>query len=88
MQLSKSVMLKIWCEVDLGAIVFIEASLKIANNTVGEQITVEQLTEPRKVMTISKAMIIHIGITSGTIRPILSASTTFTPHIDRYPACI
>ena len=29
----------------------------IANNTVGEQITMEQLIEKRKVMTISKAMI-------------------------------
>ena len=28
-----------------------------ANNTVGEQITVEQLIEKHKVMTISKAMI-------------------------------
>jgi len=33
------------------------------NNTVGEQITVEQLIEKRKVMTIAKAMIMHIGIT-------------------------
>ena len=28
-----------------------------ANNTVGKQITVKQLIEKRKVMTISKAMI-------------------------------
>ena len=35
----------------------LEASLKIANNMVGEQITVEQLIEKRKVMTISKVMI-------------------------------
>ena len=35
----------------------LEASPKIANNTVGEQITTEQLIEKRKVMTISKAMI-------------------------------
>ena len=74
--------------IDPGAIGYTRASLKIANITVGEQITVEQLIEPRKVMTISKAMIIHIGITSETSRPILSASTTITPHIDRYPACI
>ena len=60
----------------------------IANITVGERITLEQLIEPRKVMMISMAMIIHIGITSETSRPILSASTTITPHIDRYPACI
>ena len=57
MQRSKSVRLKIWCGVDPGAIVLLEASLKIENITVGEQITVEQLIEPRKVMTISKAMI-------------------------------
>ena len=30
-----------------------------ANNTVGEQITVEQLIEKRKVMTISKEMIMQ-----------------------------
>ena len=35
----------------------LEASLKIENNTVGEQITVEQLIEKREVMMISKAMI-------------------------------
>ena len=40
-----------------------------ANNTVGEQITVEQLIEKRKVMTISKAMIMHIGMMSVSTRP-------------------
>ncbi|KAI4980380.1 hypothetical protein ZWY2020_020865 [Hordeum vulgare] len=60
----------------------------VASITVGERITVEQLIESRKVMTISKAMIIHIGITSETSRPVLSASTTITPHIDRYPPCV
>ena len=44
-------------EIDPGAIGFIEASFKIANNMVGEQISIEQLIEKRKVMTISKAMI-------------------------------
>ena len=39
-----------------------------ANNTVGEQISVEQLIEKRKVMTISKAMIMNIGITSVSSR--------------------
>ena len=34
----------------------------IANNTVGEQIIAEQLIEKRKVMTISKAMIMNIGV--------------------------
>ena len=37
--------------------------------TVGEKITVEQLIEKRKVMTISKAMIMHIGITPMSSRP-------------------
>ena len=35
----------------------LEASLKIENNTVDEQITAEQLIEKRKVMTIYMAMI-------------------------------
>ena len=48
------------------------ASLKIEIITVGEQITVEQLIEKRKVMTISKAMIMNIGITSVSSRPKLS----------------
>ena len=43
--------------IDPGPKVSLEASLLIENNTVGEQITVEQLIEKRKVMTISKAMI-------------------------------
>ena len=38
-------------------------------HTVGKQITVEQLIEKSKVMTISKAMIMNIGITSVTSRP-------------------
>ena len=37
-------------------------------STVGEQITVEQLTELSIVMRIS-SMIMHIGITSVTSRP-------------------
>ena len=59
------------------------ASLKIANITVGEQITAEQLIEKRKVMMISKAMIMNIGITSYQVDRLLPASTTITPHIDR-----
>ena len=38
----------------------LEASLKIENITVGEQITSEQLIEKRKVMLISKAMIMKL----------------------------
>ena len=72
----------------LGPQVSLEASLKKANNMVGEQITAEQLIEKRKVMMISKAMIMNIGITSVSSRPTLHASTTITPHIDRYPTCI
>ena len=37
--------------------------------TVGEQITAEQLIEKRKVMTISKAMIMNIGIMSVSSSP-------------------
>ena len=37
--------------------------------TVGEQITIEQLVEKRKVMTISNAMIMNIGIMSVSSRP-------------------
>ena len=45
------------------------ASLKITNITVGEQITAEQLIEERKVMMISKAMTMNIGITFVSSRP-------------------
>ena len=38
------------------------------NNTVGEQINVEQLIENRKVMTISKAMIMNIGMITHKYR--------------------
>ena len=48
---------------------FLEASLKREIITVGEQITVEQLIEKRKAITISKAMIMNIGITSVSSRP-------------------
>ena len=52
-----------------GPLVSLVASLKIANNTVGEQITAEQLREECIIMTISKAMIMNIGITSVSSRP-------------------
>ena len=45
------------------------ASLEIEIITVGEQINAEQLIEKRKVMTISKAMIMNIGITPMSSRP-------------------
>ena len=59
-----------------------------ANNMVGEQITAEQLIEERIIMTISKAMIMNIGISLCQVDRNYSASTTITPHIDRYLACI
>ena len=71
-----------------GAIGFTRGFSQDRNNMVGEQISAEQLIEKCKVMTISKAMIMNIGITSVSIDQNDSASTTITPHIDRYPACI
>ena len=59
------------------------ASFKKGIIIVGEQIIVEQLIEKRKVMKISKAMIMNIGITFVSSRPKHFASTTITPHIDR-----
>ena len=54
------------------------------NNTVGEQIIVEQLIEKRKVMAISKAMIMkyrhHVRVNVDRLLPV---STTITPLIDR-----
>ena len=64
------------------------ASLKIACITVGEQITAEQLVEKCIIMKISKAMMMNIGITPCQVDQNDSASTTITPHIDHYPACI
>ena len=55
---------------------------------VDEQINADQLIEKHKVMMISKAMIMNIGITSVSSRPNDSTFTTITPHIDSYPACI
>ena len=50
-------------KIDPGAIGFTSGfSQDRISITVGEQITVEQLIEPRKVVTISMAMIISIGI--------------------------
>ena len=52
-----------------GAICSLVASPKIANNTVGEKVTAEQLIEECIIMTIFKAMIMNIGITSVSSRP-------------------
>ena len=45
------------------------ARFKIENNMVDEKITAEQLIENYKVMTISRAMIMNIGIMSVISRP-------------------
>ena len=56
-------------KIDPGAIVFTRGFSLERKHTVGKQITVEQLIEKRKVMKISKAMIMNIGIMSVTSRP-------------------
>ena len=58
------------------------ASLKIANIMVGEQTTVEQLIEKRKVMRISRHDNVYMHHVRNNYRND-SASTTITPHIDR-----
>ena len=55
--------------------------------TMGEQITVEQLTELSIVMRISRYDHVYASRPRQVDR-LLPASTTITPHIDRYPACI
>jgi hypothetical protein len=55
---------------------------------VGGKIIVGQLIEKRIVMMLFMAIIMYIGITPVISRPKNSASTTITPPIDRYPACI
>ena len=52
-----------------GAIVFSRGFSLERKYMLGKLITVEHLTEKRIVMTISKAMIMNIGITSVTSRP-------------------
>ena len=52
-----------------GAIGFTRGISLERKHMVGEQITVEQLIEKRKVMNISKEMIMNIGITSMSGRP-------------------
>ena len=57
-------------KIDPGAIGFTNGfSQEHKYFTVGEQITVEQLIEKLKVMTISKAMVKNIGIISLTSGP-------------------
>ena len=55
--------------IDPRAIVFTRGFSLERIDMVGKQITVQHLIEKRKVMTISKAMIMNIGITSMTTRP-------------------
>ena len=59
-------------KIDPGAIVLTRGFSLERTHTVGRQITVEKLKEKRKVMKISKAMIMNIGITSITSRPNLA----------------
>ena len=56
-------------KIDPGAIGFTRGFSLEGNIMVGKQITVKQLIEKCKVMTISKAMIMNIGITSESSRP-------------------
>ena len=56
-------------KIDPGAIVLTRGFSVERTHMVGKQITVEKLIEKRIVMTISKAMIMNIGITSVTSRP-------------------
>ena len=68
--------------IDTGAIGFTSGfSQEHKYSTVGEQITVEQLTELSIVMRISR----HDHVYRHHVLP---ASTTITPLVDRYPACI
>ena len=57
-------------------------------STVGEQITVEQLTELSIVMRISRYDHVYRHPRPRQLDRLLPASTTITPLIDRYPACI
>ena len=54
---------------DPGAIGFTRGFSQDRKYYGGEQITAEQLIEEHKVMMISKAMIMNIGITSVSSRP-------------------
>ena len=51
-------------KIDPGAIVFTRGFSLERKDTVGKQSTIEQLIEKHIVMTIFKAMIMYIGITS------------------------
>ena len=73
---------------DPGPQVSLEASLKKGIITVAEQIIAEQLIEKHKDMMISKAMIMNKASRPCQVDRNNSASTTITPHIDRYPTCI
>ena len=56
--------------IDPGAIGFTSGfSQEHKYSTVGKQITVGKLIEEQLIMTISKAMIVYIGITSKISRP-------------------
>ena len=72
--------------IDPGAIVFTKGFSLKRTHMVRKQIIVEQLIEKHKVMTISKAMIMNIGITSVSSRP-TPAYIYYSTHRPT-PACI
>ena len=53
-----------------------------------QQINVRKLIEEQILMTISKAMIMDIGIMSKISRPTPACIYYYYSTIDRYPACI
>ena len=74
-------------KIDPGAIGFTSGfSQEHKYFTVGEQITVEQLTELSIVMRISRYD--HVYRHPRQVDRLMPASTTITPLIDRYPTCI
>ena len=75
--------------IDLGARGFTRGfSREHKYSMVGEQITVEKLTELSIVMRISRYDHVYRHHVRDKVGRLLPASTTITPHIDRYPACI
>ena len=72
---------------DPGAIVFTRGFSLEDNIRWVNQLLLE-LIEKLIIMTISKAMIMYIGIRSKISRPTPACIYTITPHIDRYPTCI
>ena len=66
---------------------FHQRLLSRKQHTAGKQITLGQLIEKQIIMTISKAMIMYIGITSKISRPTLACIYYYYSTHDCYPAC-